>query len=238
MFDYYYNLFMFLNLRKERVTKLKEALQSDQIDPDEKKKEWARHFAKERAFLRRRRVKLDLSDFHTIIKVGEGAYGEVFLAKKKDTQEVCAVKKIDKKMIFLKENVDQIQTERLVMSVGNSPWLVRLLYSFQDDDFLYLAMEYIPGGDVRSLVRHSGVLFEDHARFFIAEIILGLEALHEMGFVHRDLKPDNILVTATGHLVLSDFGLSKGGPSKDRMDALRERVTAPPPLPFVFPQRP
>jgi serine/threonine protein kinase len=68
-----------------------------------------RHFAKERALLRKRRIKLDLSDFHTIIKVGEGAYGEVFLAKKKDTGEICAVKKIDKKMIFLKENVSDLE---------------------------------------------------------------------------------------------------------------------------------
>jgi len=85
-------------------------------------------------------------------------------------------------------------------------------------------MEYVPGGDVRSLIRHSGILYEDHARFFTAEILMGLEALHEIGFVHRDLKPDNILISATGHLLLSDFGLSKGGPSRERMDALRERL--------------
>jgi cell cycle protein kinase DBF2 len=84
--------------------------------------------------------------------------------------------------------VDQIQTERLVMSVGNSPWLVKLLYSFQDDEHLYLAMEYVPGGDLRSLIRHSGVLYEEHARFFAAEILLGLEALHDMGFVHRSVN--------------------------------------------------
>jgi len=224
MLDYYYNLFTYLQNRRDRVMKMKERLQTGTLSAEEKKKEWVRHFAKERALLRKRRMKLELSDFHNIIKVGEGAYGEVFLSKKKDTGELCAVKKINKKMIFLKENVEQIQTERIVMSVSNSPWLVQLLYSFQDEHFLYLAMEYVPGGDVRSLIRHSGILYEDHARFFTAEILMGLEALHEIGFVHRDLKPDNILISATGHLLLSDFGLSKGGPSRERMDALRERL--------------
>jgi len=224
MFDYYYNLFTYLQNRRDRIREVKERLQTTTIGAEEKKKEWVRHLAKERALLRKRRLRLGLHDFHTIIKVGEGAYGEVFLSKKKDTGELCAIKKLDKKMIFLKENVDQIQTERIVMSVANSPWLVKLLYSFQDENHLYLAMEYIPGGDVRSLIRHSGVLYEDHARFFSAEILMGLETLHEMGFVHRDLKPDNILISADGHLILSDFGLSKGGPSKERMDALRERL--------------
>lgn len=95
---------------------------------------------RERALLRTRRVKMSLRDFHTISKVGEGGYGEVFLCRKKDTNELCAVKKINKKILMLKNNVEQIKMEKDVMAASNSPWLVKLLYSFQDEKFLYLAM--------------------------------------------------------------------------------------------------
>lgn len=105
-----------------------------------------------------------------LIKVGEGGYGEVFLCRKKDTGELCAVKRLNKKALMLKNNVDQIKVEREVMAASNSPYLVKLLYSFQDDLNVYLAMEFLPGGDLRSLIRHTGILYENHAAFFAAEV--------------------------------------------------------------------
>jgi len=76
-------------------------------------------------------------------------------------------------------------TERDILSAADSEWLVKLLYSFQDNDYLYLAMEYVPGGDLRSLLTDFGVLSEDHASFYMAEMIVAVSTLHSIGYYHR-----------------------------------------------------
>ena len=92
------------------------------------------------------------------------------------------------KQFFFK--VQHILTERDILTATKSPWLVKLLYAFQDPLHVYLAMEYVPGGDVRTLLNNSGVLRECHARFYAAEMILAVNALHGLGYIHRDLKPE------------------------------------------------
>lgn len=81
--------------------------------------------------------------------------------------------------------------------------------SFQDDRNLYLVMEYLPGGDLMNLLMKKDIFTEDESRFYIAEILLALDSVHELHYIHRDLKPDNILIDANGHIKLSDFGLCK-----------------------------
>lgn len=88
--------------------------------------------------------------------------------------------------------------------------MVQLYYSFQDSNHLYLIMEYLPGGDMMSLLIKLDIFPEDMCRFYIAECILAIESVHQQGFVHRDIKPDNILFDAKGHVKLTDFGLSTG----------------------------
>jgi serine/threonine protein kinase len=114
-----------------------------------------------------------------------------------------------KEDMFQKNQVLHVRTEREIMIASNNTWVVGLKYSFQDDYYLYLVMEFLPGGDLMSLLIKKDVLNEDDARFYIAELVLALESLHGMGCVHRDLKPDNILIDKNGHIKLSDFGLSK-----------------------------
>jgi len=89
--------------------------------------------------------------------------------------------------------------------------LVRLHYSFRDEESLYLAMEYCPGGDLKKFLGVIGFFEEDEARIYFAEMIMGVYTLHQLGYIHRDLKPDNFLIDAGGHLKLADFGLSKAG---------------------------
>ena len=114
-----------------------------------------------------------------------------------------------KEDMFHKNQVLHIRTEREILTAANNPWVVSLKYSFQDDYYLYLAMDFLPGGDLMSLLMKKDILTEEEAKFYIAEIVLAIEALQNMSCIHRDLKPDNILIDKNGHIKLSDFGLSK-----------------------------
>lgn len=95
------------------------------------------------------------------------------------------------------------------MSKVKSPWIVDLKASFQEDDFLYLVMEFLPGGDFMNLLIEKDKLTEEEARFYIAELILAVDSIHKLDCIHRDIKPDNILIDKNGHIKLSDFGLAK-----------------------------
>jgi len=95
------------------------------------------------------------------------------------------------------------------MSRVKSPWIVDLKASFQDDDYLYLVMEFLPGGDFMCLLMKKDILTEAEAKFYMAELILSIESVHKLDCIHRDIKPDNILIDKDGHIKLSDFGLAK-----------------------------
>ena len=95
--------------------------------------------------------------------------------------------------------------ERDIMAHANSEWIVQLHFAFQDHRYLYMVMDYMPGGDLVNLMSNYDVP-EEWARFYTAEVVLALEAIHRMGFIHRDVKPDNMLLDAHGHLKLADFG--------------------------------
>lgn len=101
---------------------------------------WSKYVGRERANLRKRRVRLRQGDFQILTQVGQGGYGQVFLAQKKDTREVCALKVMSKKLLFKLDEIRHVLTERDILTNAKSEWLVRLLYSFQDDKSIYLAM--------------------------------------------------------------------------------------------------
>jgi serine/threonine protein kinase len=91
---------------------------------------------------------------------------------------------------------------------------------------IVLTQEYVPGGDFRSLINASGILHNQHARFYSAEMFLAVNALHQLGYIHRDLKPENFLVGATGHIKLTDFGLSSGVLAGERIESMRLKLDA------------
>ncbi|XP_077232845.1 putative serine/threonine protein kinase IREH1 isoform X3 [Tasmannia lanceolata] len=136
-----------------------------------------------------------------LLLAGRGVFSEY-----EDLPQV--LKKAD---MIRKNAVESILAERDILISVRNPFVVRFFYSFTCQENLYLVMEYLNGGDLYSLLRNLGCLDEDVARIYIAEVVLALEYLHSLGVVHRDLKPDNLLIAHDGHVKLTDFGLSKVG---------------------------
>ncbi|XP_025237651.1 serine/threonine-protein kinase LATS1 isoform X1 [Theropithecus gelada] len=165
---------------------------------------------KESNYIRLKRAKMDKSMFVKIKTLGIGAFGEVCLARKVDTKALYATKTLRKKDVLLRNQVAHVKAERDILAEADNEWVVRLYYSFQDKDNLYFVMDYIPGGDMMSLLIRMGIFSENLARFYIAELTCAVESVHKMGFIHRDIKPDNILIDRDGHIKLTDFGLCTG----------------------------
>ena len=164
---------------------------------------------KEGENLRKKRQKISIFDFVPIKIIGKGAFGEVRLCKYVPTGDIVAIKKMKKEEMHKKNQVLHVRAERDVLSEAKNQWIVELKFSFQDQKFLYLGMEYLPGGDLMTLLMARDILPEEDAKFYAAEMVLAIESVHDMGCIHRDLKPDNVLIGKDGHIKLSDFGLSK-----------------------------
>ncbi|KAI5077965.1 hypothetical protein GOP47_0007789 [Adiantum capillus-veneris] len=152
-----------------------------------------------------------IDDFEIIKPISRGAFGRVCLAKKRTTGDLFAIKVLRKADMIRKNAVESILAERDILISTRNPFVVRFFYSFTCSENLYLVMEYLIGGDLYSLLRNVGCLDETISQIYIAELVLALEYLHSLGVVHRDLKPDNLLIAHDGHLKLTDFGLSKVG---------------------------
>ncbi|KAI0353546.1 hypothetical protein OH77DRAFT_1497254 [Trametes cingulata] len=153
-----------------------------------------------------------IKDFEIIKPISKGAFGSVFLAKKKVTGDYFAIKVLKKADMIAKNQITNVKAERMIlMKQAESPFVAKLYFTFQSKENLYLVMEYLNGGDCAALIKSLGSLPEEWTRNYIAEVTLGLEYLHQRGIVHRDLKPDNLLIDQHGHLKLTDFGLSRIG---------------------------
>ncbi|KAH8662179.1 kinase-like domain-containing protein [Xylariales sp. PMI_506] len=223
--DYYFDLLTYVGARQARLNAFKEEVPAPpETDEETYKQMWHKYTGRERSNLRKRRVRLRQGDFQILTQVGQGGYGQVYLAQKKDTREVCALKVMSKRLLFKLDEIRHVLTERDILTTATSEWLVRLLYSFQDDQSIYLAMEYVPGGDFRTLLNNTGVLSNRHARFYIAEMFCSVDALHQLGYIHRDLKPENFLIDSTGHVKLTDFGLAAGMLSPAKIESMRVKL--------------
>jgi serine/threonine protein kinase len=119
---------------------------------------------------------------------------------------------------------EHLLTEREILAASRSDWLVKLLYSFQDAQSVYLGMEYVPGGDFRTLLSNCRTLAPIHTRFYMAQMFCALNDLHKTGFIHRDLKPENFLIDNKGHLKLTDFGLACGTIADERIHSMKLRL--------------
>lgn len=229
--NHYFDNLRYLADRKERL----QHFQMTTVPGSEGyAKDAASYFGRERALLRKRRTKLKLQQFHIITQVGQGGYGEVFLARKRETGQICALKKLRKRTLVKMDEVRHVLVERDILTATRTPWLVRLLYAFQDEEHVYLAMEYVPGGDFRTMLNNAGVLREEHARFYMSEMFVAVNEVHKLGYIHRDLKPENFLIDISGHIKLTDFGLAAGALNPGRIESLRHRLDKVKDTDFVY----
>uniref|UniRef100_A0A5S6NP83 Rho-associated protein kinase 2 n=1 Tax=Xenopus tropicalis TaxID=8364 RepID=A0A5S6NP83_XENTR len=152
-----------------------------------------------------RKLQMKAEDYDVVKVIGRGAFGEVQLVRHKGSQKVYAMKLLSKFEMIKRSDSAFFWEERDIMAFANSPWVVQLFCAFQDEKHLYMVMEYMPGGDLVNLMSNYDVP-EKWAKFYTAEVVLALNAIHSMGLIHRDVKPDNMLLDKYGHLKLADFG--------------------------------
>lgn len=172
------------------------------------------------------RSKISLNDFDILALIGKGAFGEVRLVRKlvdpsyrepgaPPLYDILALKSMKKRVMIKKNYVRHIKEESNVLRMSmtqsgkDSTWVITLHYTFQDEYFLHMAMEFVPGGDFMTLLMNKDTLSEEVTKFYVAEIALGIHAIHSLGYIHRDLKPDNIVLDRHGHIKLIDLGLCK-----------------------------
>ncbi|KAL4979307.1 kinase-like domain-containing protein [Aspergillus desertorum] len=156
--------------------------------------------------------KMTSDDFEPLLCLGKGSFGTVLLVRHALTGKLYAQKQFKKASITVhKKLVEQTKTERAILeSVNRHPFVVKLFYAFQDHERLYLVLEYAQGGELFTHLAMERMFGEDTAAFYMAEMVLALEHLHQnVGVIYRDLKPENCLLDREGHLLLTDFGLSK-----------------------------
>lgn len=160
-------------------------------------------------------LQTSIADFTFIKRISSGAFAKVFLAVKVRSGDVYAIKVTPKSSLKQKNTLKRVLIEKDILLQNSNPFIVDFYFSIIGEHNLYLVMEYLPGGDLFSLLQNVGSLDEDSTKTYTAQIIKALEYLHKSGIIHRDLKPDNILVDINGKLKLTDFGLSLYG-SYDR----------------------
>lgn len=150
-----------------------------------------------------------IDEFVVLKPISRGAFGKVYLARKKCNSRLYAIKVMRKADMVDKNMTGQMKAERDALALSKSPFIVHLFYSLQTATKIYLVMEYLIGGDVKSLLHIYGYFDQDMSIKYISEVAIALDYLHRHGIIHRDLKPDNMLISNEGHIKLTDFGLSK-----------------------------
>ncbi|EDV28499.1 uncharacterized protein TRIADDRAFT_49578 [Trichoplax adhaerens] len=220
--SFYQNLILQFGERRRRQETLEKAMEDMQLPIEEREDKRRQLAAKETEFLRLKRARLSTEDFEPLKIIGRGAFGEVRLVQKKDTGHIYAMKILRKADMLEKEQVAHVRAERDVLVEADHAWVVKMFYSFQDAENLYLIMEFLAGGDLMTLLMKRDTLSENEARFLIAESVLAINSVHELGFIHRDIKPDNLLLDSKGHIKLSDFGLCTGLKNSHQTDFYRD----------------
>jgi len=159
--------------------------------------------------------RVSVEDFEVLKLISSGAHGRVFLAKKRATGDIYAIKAIKKRDLVFRNTISRLKEERDALVLAANPFVIKLFYAFSSARHVYFVTEYANGGDLYSLLKQLGSLEESMARKYASEVVLALEYVHSVGVTHRDLKPDNLLISSDGHLKLADFGLSFVGASRD-----------------------
>lgn len=139
----------------------------------------------EARYLRFLRTKETAQNFTTLKIIGRGAFGEVKLVSRKTDGKIYALKSLVKTEMFKRDQLAHVRAERDILAESDSQWVVKLYTTFQDPTFLHMLMEFLPGGDLMTMLIRYEIFSEDITRFYMAEIVLALETVHKLGFIHR-----------------------------------------------------
>ncbi|PWY83688.1 serine/threonine-protein kinase cbk1 [Aspergillus sclerotioniger CBS 115572] len=230
-FETYFNtVFCGTDPRSQRRQELEQYMYGLPLSPEERARIWDNWITQERHYLRQCRVlksrshsggghdeTVSLAGFEVIKVLGRGSFGVVRLSNRRKImtgvkKDVFAMKVIRKSAMIRNSQEGHLRAERdFLVASAKSRWIVPLIASFQDSNHLYLIMDYMVGGDFLGLLMRRNILPETVARWYIAEMILCVEEAHRLCWIHRDVKPDNFLISASGHLKISDFGLAFDG---------------------------
>ena len=152
---------------------------------------------------------ISIDHFNIERVLGRGAFGKVFLVTKKDTGNLYAMKTLKKGELEKRNQISNTKMERQIMAGVEYPFIVQMKFAFQTSDKLYMILEFINGGELFFHLRRSQRFTEERTRFYAAEVLMALNYLHSRDIIYRDLKPENLLIDAEGHIKITDFGLSK-----------------------------
>ncbi|XP_067670104.1 cAMP-dependent protein kinase catalytic subunit PRKX-like [Haliotis asinina] len=150
-----------------------------------------------------------LEDLDLLKTIGTGTFGRVIQVRQKGTKQYLALKVMAMAEIIRLKQADHIKSEKEILSKSHHPFIVNLLWSCHDEKFLYMLMEYVPGGELFSYLRTHGFFKNSDANFYACEIVCALDFLHSQQIVYRDLKPENLLLDTEGHMKITDFGFAK-----------------------------
>ncbi|CAG8468771.1 35009_t:CDS:2 [Racocetra persica] len=208
--NYFYGILKKPSGRTKRRLQLEAELEKMAISDKDKREIRQEWLALESDYMRILRKKITVNAFQMIKTIGHGAFGVVKLVREKNTGILYAMKIMRKADMLKKGQEGHIRAERDLLTAASESarWIIKLIYSFQDADHLYLVMEYMPGGDLLNLLIEKDTFAENFAKFYVAEMVLCIEEAHKLGYIHRDIKPDNFLFDRDGHIKLSDFGLA------------------------------
>ncbi|EED91213.1 hypothetical protein THAPSDRAFT_35135, partial [Thalassiosira pseudonana CCMP1335] len=202
--------------RHQRKLELEKKMNDAGLTNDEKKARRKELEKEETRVQKESRRNVTTADFESLTVIGRGAFGEVRLVRRKPGNArgetgVYALKSMKKEMMVIKNQVGHVRAERDALAAADDEnrWLTLLHYSFHDEQNLYMVMEFLPGGDLMSLLMKEDTFSEEATRFFMAEASHAISCVHALGYIHRDIKPDNMLLDARGHLRLTDLGLCK-----------------------------
>ncbi|CAG8437792.1 15524_t:CDS:2 [Dentiscutata heterogama] len=208
--NYFYGILKKPSGRAKRRLQLESELEKMAISDKDKREIRQEWLTLESDYMRLLRKKITINAFQMIKTIGHGAFGVVKLVREKNTGILYAMKIMRKADMLKKGQEGHVRAERDLLTAASESarWIIKLIYSFQDADHLYLVMEYMPGGDLLNLLIEMDTFPENFAKFYVAEMVLCIEEAHKMGYIHRDIKPDNFLFDREGHIRLSDFGLA------------------------------